>query len=223
MLECPRDLIMDRSAVILAGGAAKRFEGNDKGLFELDGKPLLNHVVDAVKGLVDEVIIVTNSQERADAYAKIVSTKAKFAIDKEKSMGPLVGALTGFEAAEGEYCLLLPFDSPFVSRDVLSLLLDLCVSKAAVVPRYPDQEIEPLHAVYNRSRALEAAEEALAEGQSDMRSMVEKLRGVRYVSTMVIEQLDPELKTFVNINAPLDLKKAEAMSKPKPKKFKKKT
>ncbi|MGD6851222.1 MAG: molybdenum cofactor guanylyltransferase [Candidatus Bathyarchaeia archaeon] len=209
---------MDRSVVILAGGDAKRFDGSDKGLFELNGKPLLNHVVDAVKGLVDEVIIVTNTQERADAYANIVSAKAKFAIDKEKSMGPLLGALTGFEAAQGEYCLLLPFDSPFVQKEVLSLLLDLCVGKAAVVPRYPDQEIEPLHAVYHRGKALEAAEAALGDGQSDMRSMVERLQGVRYVSTMVIEQLDPQLKTFVNINTPLDLKKAEALSKPKPRK-----
>ncbi len=209
---------MDRSAVILAGGSAKRFDGNDKGLFQLEGKPLLNHVVDTVKGLVEEVIIVTSSQERADAYAKIVSTKAKFAIDKAKSQGPLMGAMTGFEAAQGEYCLLVPFDSPFISKEIVSFLFDLCIGKSAVVPRHPDQEIEPLHAVYNRAKALKAAEDVLAEGQLDMRSMVERLQGVRYVSTMVIEQLDPELKTFVNINAPLDLKRASAIGKSKQKK-----
>lgn len=212
---------MDRSAVILAGGSAKRFNGDDKGLFELEGKPLLNHVVDSVKGFVGEVVIVTNTQERADAYAKIVSTKAKFAIDKAPSNGPLVGALAGFEAAMGEYCLLLPFDSPFVSKEVVSLLFDLCVGKAAVVPRHTDQEIEPLHAVYNTKKALEAAEATLAEGEFDMRSMVERLRGVRYLSTLVIEQLDPQLKTFMNINTPLDLKKASALTKAKPRKSKK--
>jgi len=44
-----------------------------------------------------------------------------------------------------------------------------------------------------------------------LRSMVDKLRGVRYVSTLVLQQIDPELRTFFNINTPLDLKKAEFM------------
>jgi molybdenum cofactor guanylyltransferase len=221
MLELPVTFDMDRSAIILAGGSATRFNSGDKGLFDLGGKPLLNHVVDAVKGLVDEVVIVTNTQERADGYAKIVSAKAKFAIDIAPSQGPLVGALTGFQAAEGEYSLLLPFDSPFVQKEVLTLLLDLCIGKAAVVPRYTDQEIEPLHAVYHTQKALQAAKETLAENQFDMCSMVERLRGVRYVSMMVIEQLDPEFKTFVNINTQMDLQKALAYSKPKPTKEKK--
>jgi molybdopterin-guanine dinucleotide biosynthesis protein A len=45
--------------------------------------------------------------------------------------------------------------------------------------------------------------------------MVDKLRGVRYVSTLVLRQLDPELKSFFNVNTPLDLKRAEAMLKNK--------
>ncbi len=109
----------------------------------------------------------------------------------------------------------MPFDSPFVSREVVSLLFELCVGKAAVVPRWTNMEIEPLHAVYHTKLALEAAKEALAENKLDMRAMVEKLRGVRYVSTLVIEQLDADLRTFFNVNTPLDLKKAVAMSKPK--------
>ncbi|MCL2359188.1 MAG: molybdenum cofactor guanylyltransferase [Nitrososphaerota archaeon] len=199
---------MDRSAVILAGGSATRFNNGDKGLFELNGKPLLSHVVDAVKGLVEEVIIVTNTQKRADVYAKIVSAKVSFALDVAEAKGPLVGALTGFEAAQGEYTLLLPVDSPFVSKDVIELLFDLSAGKAAVVPRHTDMEIEPLHAVYNTAYALSITKETLAQNQFDMRSMVERLRGVRYVSTLVIEQLDPELKTFTNINTPFDLKKS---------------
>lgn len=214
MLEVPVTYDMDRSAIILAGGSSTRFN-SDKGVLELNGKPLLNHVVDAVKGLVEEVIVVTNSQDRADAYAKLVSSKVRFAVDVCESKGPLVGALTGFEAAKGEYSALLPFDSPFVSQEVLSLLFDCCVGKAAAVPRWTNQEIEPLHAVYHTKQGLEAAKEALAENELDMQAMVEKMRGVRYISTMVIEQLDPDLKTFFNVNTPLDLKKAAVMFKPR--------
>jgi molybdopterin-guanine dinucleotide biosynthesis protein A len=61
-----------RSAIILAGGSSTRFN-TDKGVLELNGKPLLNHVIDAVKELVEEVIVVTNTQARADAYSKLVS------------------------------------------------------------------------------------------------------------------------------------------------------
>jgi molybdopterin-guanine dinucleotide biosynthesis protein A len=43
--------------------------------------------------------------------------------------------------------------------------------------------------------------------------MVDKLQKVRYVSTLVLEQLDPRLRTFFNINTALDLKKAGVMLK----------
>jgi molybdenum cofactor guanylyltransferase len=203
---------LDRSAVILAGGASSRF-GGDKGTVELNGKILLNHVIDTVKGIVGEVIVVTSSRERAETYAKIASTKAKFVVDFCESKGPLVGAITGLEAATGDYTVLLPLDCPFVSKEVLSLLFDLSAGKSAVVPRWTNQEIEPLQAVYHTKEALAAAKAALSEGQLDMTSMVEKMRGVRYVSTMVIEQLDPELKTFFNVNTEVDLKKAIMLSK----------
>ena len=206
--------LLDKSAIILAGGSSTRFN-TDKGVLELGGKPLLNHVIDAVEGLVEEVIVVTNTQVRADAYAKLVSEKVRFAVDVRESKGPLVGALTGFEQVCGEYSALLPFDSPFVSTEVLSLLFDCCIGKAAAVPRWTNQDIEPLHAVYHTKQALVAAQEALAENELDMNAMVEKLRGVRYISTMVIEQLDPDFKTFFNVNTPLDLKKAAVMGKPR--------
>jgi molybdenum cofactor guanylyltransferase len=211
---CRRYNCLDKSAIILAGGSSNRFNC-DKGDLELGGKPLLNHVVDAARGLVEEVIVVTSSQECADKYAKLVSSKVRFVVDVCESLGPLVGALTGFEVASGEYSALLRFDSPFVSKEVLSLLFDCCVGKAAVVPRWTNMDVEPLHAVYHTKQALQAAKEALAENEFDIQTVVEKLRGVRYVSTMVIEQLDPDLKMFFNVNTPLDLKKAAIMLKPR--------
>jgi molybdopterin-guanine dinucleotide biosynthesis protein A len=206
---------MNRSAIILAGGSSRGFT-SDKGILELGGKPLLNHVIDAVESLVEEVIVVTSSQEQADSYSKLVSSgKVKFQVDVCESKGPLCSALTGFEAANGEYSALLRFDSPFISTEVLSLLFDCGIGKAAAVPRWTDQEIEPLHSVYNTKQALQATKEALAEDGSDMQTIVEKLRGVRYISTMVIEQLDPDFKTFFYVNTPLDLRKAAVMGKPR--------
>ena len=205
---------MDRSAIILAGGSSAKFEC-DKGISELNGKPLIRHVVDAVSGLVDEVIVVTSSQKRADLYAEVLSPDVKFVVNDYESKGGLVGALAGFEAAEGEYSALLPFDSPFVSKEVMSLLFDCAVGKAAVIPRSTDMECKPLHAVYHTKQALQAAKEALAENEFDVEAMVDGLRGVRYMSLMVIEQLDPDLKTFFTVKTPFELKKAAVMGKPR--------
>ncbi|MCJ7559691.1 molybdenum cofactor guanylyltransferase [Candidatus Bathyarchaeota archaeon] len=203
---------MDRSAIVLAGGFSSRF-GQDKGVLELANKPLIKHVIDAVSPLVDETIVVTNSQERAEKYLKVIAADVQFVIDVCDSKSPLIGALTGFGSAHGEYSLLLPFDTPFVSREVVSLLFELCLTKAAVIPRWPNGQIEPLHAVYRTKAALEAAKIAVGEGELNVRAMIEKLRGVRYVSTLVIQQLDPDFRTFFNINTPFDLKKATAMVK----------
>ena len=204
---------MDRSAIILSEGSSTKFS-EDKGLLKLDNKPLLNHVVDAVKGIVGEVLVVTSSKEHADLYAKMVSSSnVQFVIDVDDSKDPLAGALAGFKAAQGKYSLLLPFDVPFVSRDVLSLLFELCIGKSAVIPRWPSNQIEPLHAVYHTEQALEAAKEALASEELEMEAMVSKMQGVRYISTLVIEQLDPDFRTFFKINTPLDLKKALTMKK----------
>ena len=208
---------MERSAIVLAGGFSSRF-GQDKGVLELSGKPLIKHVLDAVKPVVNEIVVVTNSQQRSEVYRKIVGREVKFALDIEEAKGPLVGALTGFGAAQGRYCVLLPSDLPFVSRSILELFFELCHGRSAVIPRWPNAQIEPLHAVYHTQAALEAAEVAVAEGRFDLRGMIEKLRGVRYVSTLVVQELDPELRTFFNVNTPLDLKRAEVMLKPRRKK-----
>ena len=122
-----------------------------------------------------------------------------------------MGAAAGFRNARGEYSLLLPCDTPFVSREVLSLLLEISPGVNAVIPRWPNGYVEPLQAVYRTRRALQAAEEAIRMGRLDMRSMISLLRRVRYVSTLVLKQLDPNLTTFFNLNTPQDLRRAEIL------------
>lgn len=203
---------MNKSAIILAGGVSSRF-GEDKGIVKLAGKPLLRYVIDVVYPVVEEIIIVTRTMERAKVYRELVPPSVRFIADEYETTGPLVGSLTGFTAAKGKYCVVLPFDTPFISRELVSLLFDLCVGRSAVIPRWPNGQIEPLHAVYRIDAAKAAAEATLAEGRLDMRGMIERMRSVRFLSTLVISQVDPELRNFFNINTPLDLKRAEAMLK----------
>ncbi|MEM2106088.1 MAG: molybdenum cofactor guanylyltransferase [Candidatus Bathyarchaeia archaeon] len=201
---------MDRSAIILAGGISSRF-GKDKGLMPLADKPLIKHVLDAIGGVVEEKIVVVSSKIQLENYMKVINSDIKLSVDEGQVRTPLLGALTGLRAASGEYALLLPCDTPFTSSEIVSLLFELCINKNAAIPRWPNGHIEPLQAVYRVKPALEAAEKAFAAGGLNMRSMIAELREVRYVSTLVLQQLDSELKTFFNVNTPLDLKRAELM------------
>jgi len=203
---------LDKSAIILAGGFSSRF-GQDKGLLPLLKKPLIKYVLSATNGIVDETIIVVSSESQAENFAKVVDSNVNIVVDIDDVQSPLIGASTGFRKTQGEYSLLLPCDTPLVSTKILLLLFELCTNRNAVIPRWPNGYIEPLQAVYRTKPALEAAEGALSEGKCDIRSMVDRLGGVRYISTLVLQQLDPKLRTFFNVNTSLDLKKAESMLK----------
>jgi molybdopterin-guanine dinucleotide biosynthesis protein A len=201
---------LEKSVVVLAGGFSKRF-GQDKGLLKLAGKPLILHILDKMSTVVDEILVVVSSKSQEKAYTCFLKQKAKIVIDKYETQNPLVGALTGFEKAQGKYSLLLPCDTPFVSSQIASFLLELCVNKDAVIPRWPNGHIEPLQAVYYTKSALNVANKAVEDKKQNMHSMIASLKKVRYVSTFVLKQIDPKLTTFFNINTPKDLRKAEHM------------
>jgi molybdopterin-guanine dinucleotide biosynthesis protein A len=203
---------LEKSAIVLAGGVSSRL-GQDKGIVQLANKPLIRYVLDKIKKLVDETLVIVSSKAQAEKYMKTLGSDANVIIDDARVHGPLAGASMGFEQACGKYSLLLACDTPFASRDILQLLLDLCINKNAAIPRWPNCHIEPLQAVYCTKPALEVARNALCSGEVKMQAMVDRLRNVRYVSTLVFEQLDPGLNTFFNVNTGVDLKKAEAMLK----------
>ncbi len=201
---------MDKSAIVLTGGSSKRL-GQDKGLLKLNEKPLIHYVLDKVSSVVDETLLVVSSKSQEKAYKQLLKSNVKTVIDKHDAESPLVGALTGFESAHGEYSLLLPCDTPFVSSQIVSLLLELCVSKDATIPRWPNSHVEPLQAAYYTQSALTAANKAFKNKKMNMRSLIANLKKVLYVSTLVLKEIDPKLATFFNINAPEDLRKAERM------------
>jgi molybdopterin-guanine dinucleotide biosynthesis protein A len=198
------------SAIVVAGGVSKRF-GQDKALVKLADKPLVSYVVDKAISVVDDLIVVVNSETQKRKIAEILNEKASIMVDHVNVHTPLVGALTGFEAAQAEYAILLACDTPFLSPKILSLLLEVSANRSAAIPRWPNGNIEPLHASYHTPTAAKAAKTAIENGKFDMRAMVNNVRNVRYISTMVLRQLDPKLMTFFNVNSPNDLKQAEAI------------
>ena len=203
---------MESSAIILSGGFSKRL-GRDKGLVILASKPLVLHVIDRISNIADEILVVVGNKTQYEIFKDKLGKKAILIIDKEEFQSPLIGAATGFEKAKGKYSYLLPCDTPFISTKILQLLYDLCKGKSAVIPRWPTGYIEPLQAVYKTKPALLAAKQALSQKNMNMQSMIANLKEVRYVSTMLLEQIEPKLETFFNINTIEDLKNAKTLLK----------
>ena len=203
---------MESSAVILAGGFSTRF-GQDKALLQLGTEPLILHVLNRVSSIVDEEIIVASTEKGRSQLQKVVAHKATVLVDEVKIQTPLVGAYTGFNHARNEYSLLLSCDTPFVNAEIMQFLLETCVNRTASIPRWPQGHIEPLQAAYRTKSALTAAKSALDEGKLNMNSMIEQMREVRYISTLVLKQLGPKLRTFLNVNTQADLRSADSLLK----------
>lgn len=203
--------IMDRSAIILAGGKSQRF-GTNKALVKLMNKTLISYVLERIEKYVDETIVCIRSADQKTLYSQILPSDIKIAVDASNlPQCPLTGILTGLTNAKGDYSILLPCDTPFLSEKLIDLLFEISLGVDAAIPRWPNGYIEPLQSVYKTKPALKATVEVLERGDYRIRSMISLLKRIRYLSTLVIEGLNINLSTFFNINTPSDLKKAEAL------------
>ena len=107
---------MKKSALILTNIYPKT--NADKSNFGIAGKHLINHVIYAVSPFVDEVVIVTDSEENAKLYSKIVKPDFQIIFDKN-STSFTSSFLAGLETIQGEYTIVLPSNAPFVSKDII--------------------------------------------------------------------------------------------------------
>lgn len=192
-----------RSVVILAGGRSSRFNMN-KSLFQLGRETMIEHVLDKVPGVVDETIIVVGDPRQGKKISTVIC-ETKLTYDSIRGYGPVAGILAGLLCAKGEYAVVIACDMPFVNPSVIELLFSLAEGYDAVVPRWLDGNIEPLHAVYKRNSMIKACEKAIEKDERAISSSLHALPKVRYVSTEEIKEIDPDLRTFINVNTPSEL------------------
>jgi len=197
--------------LILAGGKSGRMKEN-KALIKLGDKPLLLHVTERTRGLTQETVVVIGKNDDLADYESFLSPSVTVLRDIVKGMGPLAGILTGMQNMRSEYAVVLPCDSPFIKREVLTHLFKMAQGTDAAIPRWPNGNIEPLHAVYRVSAAIPAAKAALERWELLILDMIKRLGKVVYVDTEEIRKIDEELVTFFNINTQEDLTVAEKLS-----------
>ena len=198
----------DLEVAVLAGGDSKRFK-TDKPLALFLGKPLITHMLDIARRLSTKCTVVVSSDEQAERLRGLIGD-AQVAVDPRNSPRcALTGALTAFEFSRAKYVLLLPVDTPRASVDLLEIIADLAEGHGAVVPSWPSGNIEPLHASYHSEHAYAKGLMVAESGKSRMQDLLSVLRNVLYISTTALEQFDPELRTFSNINTEQDLRELE--------------
>lgn len=102
------------TAVVLAGGRARRMGGIDKGLIPLCGRPMIEHVLEALRDQAGTIVI--NANRNLDTYRAL--GRAVVPDSDESFAGPLAGMSGGLHAASTPLCLTVPCDSPLIGADV---------------------------------------------------------------------------------------------------------
>jgi molybdopterin-guanine dinucleotide biosynthesis protein A len=211
-----------RAALVLAGGKAQRFQTpnqpwQDKALAEIDGKPLLVHAVRNLQSVVDEIVICVNDKGRKAQHKQILEKhgfEANFVIDVESTVGgPLLAILSGLRRVSADYCLIVPTDMPFLSAKVANYMLKIAERADVAVPMWPDGTLETLLMALNCKNALEIIETLCLLSKSHADNIARGASKLLLISPLrEIRALDPELRSFVNINSKEDLNRPQTRS-----------
>lgn len=149
------------TVAILAGGAASRLGGRDKGLEAIDGEPLIARArAYCERVLARDVDFLIIANRHLDEYARYGRARADAIAG---FAGPLAGVASALEGAQAERVLTLPVDCPSPPDDLARRLIDALGDRAAVVA-HDGERRQPLFALYRRELAASASK-AAASGQ----------------------------------------------------------
>jgi len=190
------------AGIILVGGRSTRM-GSDKALLPLPH----NHAVTFVEHLAamlpaqcSEVMLVVRDEEQAALYKHI---GLAIVTDDTPNMGPLMGLYSGLRMIQASHALVIAVDMPFILPEMVTFLLSQPLDDSLLVP-IVNAVPQVLLAVYPRS-LLPLIEERLHAGRRDPRSLL-GVTSVRFIDETQLREIDPQLRSFVNVNTPEDYK-----------------
>jgi molybdopterin-guanine dinucleotide biosynthesis protein A len=190
---------------ILAGGKGRRM-GADKLTAPLAGIPLLERTWSRVAAVSERVVTVGGPALLARHSVEAVADL----YPEADSMGGIATAARFAAAAGGPqaWFLCVACDMPLLEPGLLLYLASLEAGWDVVVPRTP-AGWEPLCAVY-RVTCLPVLEEEIRRGNLRLKSLFGAVR-TRAVGEEELSRFDPELRSFLNVNRPADLARAEEL------------
>ena len=181
------------TAVILAGGRGRRMGGKDKGLVDLNGAPLIEYTLSAVSPQVGRLVI--NANRNIEEYQRygfpvVSDTMADY-------QGPLAGFASAMAAAETDYIVTIPCDSPLLPDDLVQRLVQALNHKdAELAVAHDGERLQPVFALIQVS-LLPSLLQFLQRGDRkiDLWYAQHKMAKADFSDI-------PE--TFLNINTPAD-------------------
>ena len=184
--------------VVLAGGRATRMGGKDKGLQELNGKPLWKHVADTLCKQVDAIAISAN--RHIDIYRQ--SGYPVYQDSLGDYQGPLAGMLSVIQQSEREWFLFCPCDTPFIPTCLTERLVSNR-NNAPVVWVHDGERDHPTIALINRKLIAEL-KTYLASGERRVMMFMHQSGGHSV-------DFSDQKSAFINVNTPEDLRNIQGI------------
>jgi molybdopterin-guanine dinucleotide biosynthesis protein A len=184
------------TGVILAGGKASRMAGQDKGLLELKGKPLWQHVAHALRPQVDKLIVSANRNlevYRASGLPVIQDCIADYP-------GPLAGMLSVMQQSDSDWFLFSPCDTPFIPDNLAERLSSESEGYPALWVHDGERD-HPTIALIHR-KIVPELQHYIDQGERRVMAFLKSLGG-RSVDFSDAQQ------AFSNVNTPEDLARWE--------------
>jgi molybdopterin-guanine dinucleotide biosynthesis protein A len=185
---------MHITGLILAGGRSRRMDSRDKGLIPLNGKAMIEHVIDKLKPQVDSIIISAN--QHRDNYRK--TGYKVYADTYDDYRGPLAGICQGLIHINSHYLLTVPCDGPLLPTDLavrLSCAAQLHQARAVMV--FDGQYNQPTYNLIHRD-LITSIQRALVNNEHKLGKWLIDNGALR---VDFFDQKD----AFTNVNTPQDL------------------
>lgn len=186
----------DVSALILAGGKATRLGGVAKHAIVIDGKSIFARQVEVLAPLVAD-ILVSAPTPIDDAYCTIPDT----VVDG----GPVHGIAGGLSACLTTWMLVVAGDMPHLQPAVIELLCERTGEAADAVAFEIDGLPQPLLCALKQA-TFELVQGAFRAGERKASRVLTDLGlAVTWIREAELRAVDPELRSFANVNTPADL------------------
>ncbi len=183
-------------AVILAGGENTRMPFL-KGFLEFGGKQIVASNVALLNSIFRRTFIVTNDP------ALYFSLDAHLVGDVIRGKGPLGGILSALAVPDVSEVFVTACDMPFINVILIQYMTGKWDGKAdALIPLYEGRS-QPLFGIYTK-KIVRIIEEYITNGRRSVREFLQDIQ-VRYVGQEEVMAIDPEGRSFVNINTMEDL------------------
>lgn len=156
------------TAIILAGGKSERM-GTDKGLLDLNGKPFIKHICEALQPIVGSniLIIAGNAEYDTFGYTRIE--------DIIENKGPVGGLYAALNSSKTKVNLVLSVDVPLVSTELLEWLIANHDETFMVTQTAVGEKTSPLVGIYDRSMRVVFGEH-IAGKQLKLRTVIDDVK-----------------------------------------------